>query len=187
MKQWQTRDPYCYPCSYTICNDVTARDLQKRHQQWYLGKSCDTFCPLGPWIVPASEINGQDLQIQCWVDGELRQVRVPCWPFTLLASPVVGESGEYFATYHLPPTLSLSSHRMEGPPNCSSTSPRSFKPYLLGSRCSRGPSLPQAHLQVTNRVVGGCVFLRVPHAPPSLLCQVWGLASTLPATSSLAL
>ncbi|KAH7420676.1 hypothetical protein KP509_13G016700 [Ceratopteris richardii] len=58
---------------YTILNDVTARDLQKQHQQWFLGKSCDTFCPMGPCIVPASCINGQDLQIQCWVNGELRQ------------------------------------------------------------------------------------------------------------------
>eukprot|EP00249_Psilotum_nudum_P016140 c25676_g1_i1 orf=446-1570(-) len=62
-----------YVFGYTILNDITARDLQKRHQQWFLGKSCDTFCPMGPWIVPASEINGQDVQIQCWVNGELRQ------------------------------------------------------------------------------------------------------------------
>ncbi|CAM6028638.1 unnamed protein product [Sphagnum balticum] len=58
---------------YTILNDVTAREVQKRHQQWFLGKSCDTFCPMGPWIVPASEINGQDLAIQCWINDELRQ------------------------------------------------------------------------------------------------------------------
>ncbi|GJP37857.1 hypothetical protein CLOM_g22261 [Closterium sp. NIES-68] len=58
---------------YTILNDVTARDVQKRHQQWFLGKSCDTFCPMGPWIVLASEINGQDLHIRCWINGELRQ------------------------------------------------------------------------------------------------------------------
>jgi hypothetical protein len=126
---------------YTILNDVTAREVQKRHQQagqlycllihliqiivgrgvkahlhqeepltanwkcplvsvlarvvsisesssvallksciepigvqWFLGKSCDTFCPMGPWIVPASEINGQDVAIQCWINDELRQV-----------------------------------------------------------------------------------------------------------------
>lgn len=58
---------------YTILNDVTARDVQKRHQQWFLGKSCDTFCPMGPWIVLASEINGQDVAIQGWVNEELRQ------------------------------------------------------------------------------------------------------------------
>jgi len=48
--------------------------------QWFLGKSCDTFCPMGPWIVPASEINGQDLTIQCWVNDELRQVWYPHTP-----------------------------------------------------------------------------------------------------------
>ena len=35
---------------YTVVNDVTARDVQVRHQQWDLGKSFDTFCPMGPWI-----------------------------------------------------------------------------------------------------------------------------------------
>ena len=41
---------------YTIVNDVTARDVQMRHQQWDLGKSFDTFCPMGPWIVTADEL-----------------------------------------------------------------------------------------------------------------------------------
>ncbi|XP_057859658.2 uncharacterized protein LOC131068486 [Cryptomeria japonica] len=66
-------DAISHVFGYTILNDVTARDLQKKHQQWFMGKSCDTFCPMGPWIVPATEINGEDLQIQCWVNGELRQ------------------------------------------------------------------------------------------------------------------
>ena len=43
---------------YTIVNDVTARDVQVRHQQWDLGKSFDTFCPMGPWIVTADELDG---------------------------------------------------------------------------------------------------------------------------------
>jgi 2-keto-4-pentenoate hydratase/2-oxohepta-3-ene-1,7-dioic acid hydratase in catechol pathway len=38
---------------YTIVNDVTARELQRRHGQWFLGKSLDTFCPMGPWIATA--------------------------------------------------------------------------------------------------------------------------------------
>ena len=42
-------------CGYTIVNDVTARDVQMRHQQWDLGKSFDTFCPMGPWIVTPDE------------------------------------------------------------------------------------------------------------------------------------
>ena len=44
-----------YVGGWTIANDVTARVLQKSHQQWFLGKSCDTFCPLGPWIVGAAK------------------------------------------------------------------------------------------------------------------------------------
>jgi 2-keto-4-pentenoate hydratase/2-oxohepta-3-ene-1,7-dioic acid hydratase in catechol pathway len=42
---------------YTIVNDVTARDVQVRHQQWDLGKSFDTFCPMGPWVVTADEMD----------------------------------------------------------------------------------------------------------------------------------
>ncbi|CAK9869269.1 unnamed protein product [Sphagnum jensenii] len=69
----QKEDPLDHIFGYTILNDVTAREVQKRHQQWFLGRSCDTFCLMGPWIVPASEIDGQDLAIQCWVNDELRQ------------------------------------------------------------------------------------------------------------------
>jgi 2-keto-4-pentenoate hydratase/2-oxohepta-3-ene-1,7-dioic acid hydratase in catechol pathway len=58
---------------YTIVNDVTARDVQMRHQQWDMGKSFDTFCPMGPWIVTADELDGTDTRVRCWVNGELRQ------------------------------------------------------------------------------------------------------------------
>lgn len=58
---------------YTIVNDVTARDVQMRHQQWDLGKSFDTFCPMGPWIVTADELDGQHTRVRCWVNDELRQ------------------------------------------------------------------------------------------------------------------
>jgi 2-keto-4-pentenoate hydratase/2-oxohepta-3-ene-1,7-dioic acid hydratase in catechol pathway len=58
---------------YTIVNDVTARDWQSRHQQWDLGKSFDTFCPMGPWIVTADELDGTKTRVRCWVNGELRQ------------------------------------------------------------------------------------------------------------------
>jgi 2-keto-4-pentenoate hydratase/2-oxohepta-3-ene-1,7-dioic acid hydratase in catechol pathway len=58
---------------YTIVNDVTARDVQVRHQQWDLGKSFDTFCPMGPWIVSADEIDGRATRVRGWVNGELRQ------------------------------------------------------------------------------------------------------------------
>src|SRR5690349_1547228 len=58
---------------YTIINDVTARDWQSRHQQWLLGKSFDTFCPMGPWIVTADEMDGQNTNVKLWVNGEIRQ------------------------------------------------------------------------------------------------------------------
>jgi 2-keto-4-pentenoate hydratase/2-oxohepta-3-ene-1,7-dioic acid hydratase in catechol pathway len=58
---------------YTIVNDVTARDLQIRHMQWDLGKSLDTFCPMGPCIVSADELDGRSTRVRGWVNGELRQ------------------------------------------------------------------------------------------------------------------
>ena len=58
---------------YTIVNDVTARDVQMRHGQWDLGKSFDTFCPMGPWLVTADELDGGDTRVRCWVNDELRQ------------------------------------------------------------------------------------------------------------------
>jgi len=58
---------------YTIVNDVTARDVQVRHGQWDLGKSFDTFCPMGPWVVTADELDGTKTRVRCWVNGELRQ------------------------------------------------------------------------------------------------------------------
>ncbi|MBI5276363.1 MAG: fumarylacetoacetate hydrolase family protein [Burkholderiales bacterium] len=58
---------------YTIVNDVTARDWQGRHSQWLMGKSFDTFCPMGPMLVSADEVNGQDTRVRLWVNGEPRQ------------------------------------------------------------------------------------------------------------------
>lgn len=58
---------------YTVVNDVTARDVQMRHQQWDMGKSFDTFCPMGPWVVTADELDGLNTRVRCWVNGELRQ------------------------------------------------------------------------------------------------------------------
>ena len=58
---------------YTIVNDVTARDVQMRHQQWDLGKSFDTFCPMGPWIVTADALDAANTRVRCWVNGALRQ------------------------------------------------------------------------------------------------------------------
>lgn len=64
---------YEHVFGYTIINDVTARDLQSRHRQWFLGKSLETFCPMGPWLVTADEVDPENLELRCWVNGELRQ------------------------------------------------------------------------------------------------------------------
>ncbi len=58
---------------YTIINDVTARDVQGRHKQLLLGKSFDSFCPMGPWLVSADALDPADTDLRCWVNGELRQ------------------------------------------------------------------------------------------------------------------
>jgi 2-keto-4-pentenoate hydratase/2-oxohepta-3-ene-1,7-dioic acid hydratase in catechol pathway len=66
-------DALSHVFGYTIVNDVTARDVQMRHAQWDLGKSFDTFCPMGPWLVSADELDGSNTRVRCWVNGELRQ------------------------------------------------------------------------------------------------------------------
>lgn len=59
---------------WTIINDVTARDLQKRHVQWFIGKSPDTFCPMGPWITTIDELPDIGSSwMRTTVNGELRQ------------------------------------------------------------------------------------------------------------------
>jgi 2-keto-4-pentenoate hydratase/2-oxohepta-3-ene-1,7-dioic acid hydratase in catechol pathway len=59
---------------YTVGNDISARDLQRAHLQWFKGKGMDTFCPIGPCIVPARDIaDPQDLGICSRVNGETRQ------------------------------------------------------------------------------------------------------------------
>ncbi|EAR66308.1 YisK [Bacillus sp. NRRL B-14911] len=59
---------------YTIINDVTARDLQAKHKQFFIGKSLDSTCPMGPWIVHKSAIeNPGRLDIETKINGEVRQ------------------------------------------------------------------------------------------------------------------
>jgi len=59
---------------YCTANDVSARDLQFKSSQWLLGKTCDKFSPIGPYLVSAEEINNpQNLRVQTWVNGEKRQ------------------------------------------------------------------------------------------------------------------
>lgn len=63
-----------YIFGYTILNDMSARDLQTNHKQWYLGKSLDGFTPMGPWIVTKDEISWPPaLAIKSWINDEPRQ------------------------------------------------------------------------------------------------------------------
>ncbi|MDD4599983.1 putative protein YisK [bioreactor metagenome] len=65
---------YEHVFGYTILNDVSARNLQSQHVQWLMGKSCDTFAPMGPCIVHKSAISRpEELDIQCKINGEIRQ------------------------------------------------------------------------------------------------------------------
>lgn len=67
-------EAFDYIFGYTILNDITARDLQSKHKQFFLGKSLDGSCPIGPWIVDKSEIdNPEELNIKTLVNGEVRQ------------------------------------------------------------------------------------------------------------------
>ncbi|WP_054956790.1 fumarylacetoacetate hydrolase family protein [Paenibacillus dakarensis] len=63
-----------YVFGYCNANDLSARDLQLRTSQWLLGKTCDDFCPIGPYLVTSDEVgNPNMLDIACYVNGELRQ------------------------------------------------------------------------------------------------------------------
>ncbi|OZI19908.1 hydrolase [Bordetella genomosp. 9] len=66
-------DAFKHIFGYTIVNDFTARDLQKLHRQWFLGKALDGFCPMGPYVVTNDELDATNLGVKCWVNGELRQ------------------------------------------------------------------------------------------------------------------
>jgi 2-keto-4-pentenoate hydratase/2-oxohepta-3-ene-1,7-dioic acid hydratase in catechol pathway len=62
-----------YVFGYTVGNDLSARDLQFRSGQWLLGKTCDHFGPIGPYLVTADELDPRNLNIECKVNGEVRQ------------------------------------------------------------------------------------------------------------------
>jgi 2-keto-4-pentenoate hydratase/2-oxohepta-3-ene-1,7-dioic acid hydratase in catechol pathway len=66
-------DALSYVFGYATGNDFTARDLQSRSSQWMLGKSCDGFAPVGPWLVTADQVDPNNLKIECRVNGEVRQ------------------------------------------------------------------------------------------------------------------
>jgi 2-keto-4-pentenoate hydratase/2-oxohepta-3-ene-1,7-dioic acid hydratase in catechol pathway len=69
----KSADAAAYILGYTPVNDVTARDLQRKDGQWTRGKGFDTFCPVGPYIVPRDEVNLATLRVRTLVDGELKQ------------------------------------------------------------------------------------------------------------------
>jgi len=58
---------------YTVVNDVSSRDPWLDGDQWLLGKSMPGFCPVGPWLVPADELDPADLRLGCTIDGEAIQ------------------------------------------------------------------------------------------------------------------
>ena len=62
-----------YVFGYTAGNDLSVRDLQFRTSQWLLGKTCDHFAPIGPYLVTADEVDTSNLEIKCKVNGALRQ------------------------------------------------------------------------------------------------------------------
>ena len=66
-------DALAHVFGYTLINDVTARDLQKLHKQWFIGKSLDGFCPMGPTLVTADSVAVEEIDIECRVNGEQRQ------------------------------------------------------------------------------------------------------------------
>lgn len=68
----QLEDALDHVLGYTVGNDVTARDLQWRDNQWSRAKGFDTFCPLGPWI--ETDFDPADAMITCYVNGEMRQM-----------------------------------------------------------------------------------------------------------------
>jgi 2-keto-4-pentenoate hydratase/2-oxohepta-3-ene-1,7-dioic acid hydratase in catechol pathway len=67
-------EAFAHVAGYTVLNDITARDVQDRHRQWFLGKSLPSATPIGPVVVTPDEVgNLDDLEITCRVNGELRQ------------------------------------------------------------------------------------------------------------------
>ena len=73
-KNVSEEDALDYVLGYCNANDISARDLQMRTGQWLMGKTVDKFFPTGPYLVTADDIpDPQDLDVKCWMNGELRQ------------------------------------------------------------------------------------------------------------------
>ncbi len=95
-----------YVYAYTALNDITARDLQKKHQQWLIGKSLDTFCPIGPWLISKDQISDpQNLAIRSYVNGDVRQdantslmIHDICAQISVLSKGMTLNPGDIIAT-----------------------------------------------------------------------------------------
>jgi 2-keto-4-pentenoate hydratase/2-oxohepta-3-ene-1,7-dioic acid hydratase in catechol pathway len=73
-KKIQADNAHAHIFGYTVINDISARDIQLNHKQYFLGKSIDGGCPMGPFIVTADEIaDAQQLKIECRVNGKVKQ------------------------------------------------------------------------------------------------------------------
>ena len=72
---WQVRPEraLAHVLGYTIVNDVSSRDAWLDGDQWLLGKSMPGFCPAGPWVIPADELDPSDLALRCTINGEAIQ------------------------------------------------------------------------------------------------------------------
>jgi 2-keto-4-pentenoate hydratase/2-oxohepta-3-ene-1,7-dioic acid hydratase in catechol pathway len=99
-------DAFDHVFGYTCINDISARDLQANHSQFFKGKSLDGACPLGPWIVTADEIpDPQHLQVTCRVNGVVKQnantevmiFRIPDI-LTILSRGMTLDAGDIIAT-----------------------------------------------------------------------------------------
>lgn len=78
-KNVRTEEALSYVYGYCNANDVSARDFQFKSSQWLLGKTCDGFCPIGPYLVTADEIkNPNQLEVTTRVNGEVRQHSNTC-------------------------------------------------------------------------------------------------------------
>lgn len=95
-----------YIAGYTLLNDVSERQMQKSDGQWFRAKSCDTFGPMGPWIVTRDEVpDAGNLRITCTVDGELMQdsntsnliFKIP-FLISYLSNSVTWEAGDILST-----------------------------------------------------------------------------------------
>ena len=95
-----------YVFGYTVINDISARDLQQRHRQFFLGKSLDGACPMGPWIVTADEIpDPQGLTLRSYVNDALKQngttadqIFTVAQTISILSQGMTLEAGDIIAT-----------------------------------------------------------------------------------------